>query len=109
MTTHDGIYVLEWLLDYRASGDIVPLRVEVTNWMVGPGEPWSADISVRYDGHPEVSAELIIHAVADGFRVEVYGKRVPPMKAARFRTFHAAQYAAERYALDVVHLIPVDA
>lgn len=106
MSTHDRLEMRQWLLDHRAyvPGDAIPIRVDMTNWIVGG--PWSADISVRYDGHDEVSAELVIRAVAGGFLVDVHGKRIRPLMEARYLTLHAAQLAAEKYALEAVHRVP---
>ena len=109
MTTHDRLEVRQWMLDYRSDDDLVPLRIEITNWTKWPGEAWSADIAVRYDGHPPVSAELIIRTVADGFLVDVHGPHIQSWVGVHFPTWHAAQLAAEQYALNVVHLIPIDA
>lgn len=104
------MHILPWLLDYRTDDDLVPLHIEITNWVREPREPWSACLAVRYAGYPKVSAELIIRIVGGGYLADVWGSDIAePMREVLFETFHAAQLAAEQHALHVCHLIPIDA
>lgn len=108
MPKRTPIEIRQWLLDYRTDDDLVPLCVSITNWVKFPGQPWGADITVRFDGCPKVSAELAVRCDGRNYIADVRGEGLfEEMESVRFPTFHAAQLAAEEHALHVSHLIPV--
>lgn len=99
------VHVLPWLTHPGCGLDVEPLIASLCNWQHEPGEDWSASLSVRYHGLPEITVELCIgrEEIGDeaGYVALVSGAGSEPFQDL-FETLHGAMIAAETMAAQLV-------
>lgn len=99
------VHVLPWLTDPQLLLAGEPLMISQSTWQHEPGEDWSAGLSVRYHGHPEISTELCIgrEEIGDevGYVAVVSGNDLEPFRYL-FETLHGAMLTAETTAVQLI-------
>lgn len=99
------VHVLRWLTDPCRALPAEPLIFSVCNWQHAPGEDWSASLSVRYHGHPEITTELCIGRaeIGDeiGYVATVSGGDMESFRYL-FATLHGAMITAETIAAQLI-------
>ena len=99
------VHVLRWLSDPCGALPAEPLIFSVCNWQHEPGEDWSASLSVRYHGYPEIAVELCIGREENcneiGYVAIVSGKDQEPFRHL-FETLHGAMITAENVAAQLI-------